>query len=99
MEQVWRYEVLIEIVITDYLPGVDRTARNSSPPPSLRVLAAGNKYPKMHALICNFHWSRSQKYIKNLQLHIRVLHACREYAWELTLPLNLVLGRRRISSF
>jgi hypothetical protein len=43
------------------------------------VLAAGNKYPKMNVLICNFHWSRSQKYTKNLQLHIRVLHACREY--------------------
>jgi hypothetical protein len=45
----------------------------------MNLLAAGNKYPKMHVLICNFHWSRSQKYTKNLQLHIRVLHACREY--------------------
>lgn len=56
MEQVWSPCVLIEIVITDYLPGVDCTARNSSPPPF-------------------------------------------EYARDLTLPLSLVLGRRRISSF
>jgi hypothetical protein len=43
------------------------------------VLAAGNKYPKMQALICNYHWSRSQKYTKTLQLHFRVLQACCEY--------------------
>ncbi|RPB11157.1 hypothetical protein P167DRAFT_225782 [Morchella conica CCBAS932] len=48
--------------------------------PRRHVLATSNKNPKMHVLICNFHWSRSQKYTKDLQLHIRVLVAGREYS-------------------
>jgi hypothetical protein len=64
---------------------------------------SSNKYPKMHVLICNFHWIRSQKYTKNLQLHIRVLHACREYLLvHVSLPpsapsLLLVCGTRVIA--
>ncbi|RPB11796.1 hypothetical protein P167DRAFT_187875 [Morchella conica CCBAS932] len=46
----------------------------------MHLLATSNKNPKMHVLICNFHWSRSQKYTKDLQLHIRVLVAGREYS-------------------